>query len=73
MGGCGGDEGGSHGCLAVVMVVLADDDNEEMKMGMNEDISRNSIPRIKFNKWEELAEELKRWTAECGTQSLVRR
>ncbi|GKA53107.1 hypothetical protein Tco_0746422, partial [Tanacetum coccineum] len=24
----------------------------------NEDISRNNIPRIKFNKWEELAEEL---------------
>ncbi|GJW00553.1 hypothetical protein Tco_1555804 [Tanacetum coccineum] len=38
-----------------------------------EDISRNSISRIKFNKWEELAEKLMRWTTEYGTQSLVRR
>ncbi|GJY62825.1 hypothetical protein Tco_0464285 [Tanacetum coccineum] len=35
-------------------------------------ISRNNIPRIKFNKWEEFAKELMRQTADYGTQSLDR-
>ncbi|GJT23942.1 hypothetical protein Tco_0893879 [Tanacetum coccineum] len=63
-------EGGGDG---VVMLDVGGNGCDDMVTEVNEDISRNGISRIKFNKWEELAEKLMRWTAEYGTQSLVRR
>ncbi|GJZ11379.1 hypothetical protein Tco_0546138 [Tanacetum coccineum] len=66
-------EGDDDVWWCMTMVVAAGGGGGEWRRVEGEDISRNSISRIKFNKWEELAEKLMRWTTEYGTQSLVRR
>ncbi|GJV42025.1 hypothetical protein Tco_1420465 [Tanacetum coccineum] len=65
---CDGDGVVVMGGVVVLAMVMA-----AVAAAMNEDISRNSISRIKFNKWEELAEKLMRWTAEYGALMSVGR
>ncbi|GJZ82748.1 hypothetical protein Tco_0647921 [Tanacetum coccineum] len=49
------------------------DKSKELSSSLCISHGSTSISRIKFNKWEELAEKLMRWMAEYGAQSLVRR
>nr|GEZ06069.1 hypothetical protein [Tanacetum cinerariifolium] len=70
----GGDR--SRGGVGCGVVAAGGRDVDVVTMGVemdteSENVSRNNIPKMKFSKWEELAEELMRYTAMYGTQSLA--